>query len=234
MKTSKIIFFSLLGTIALLILAAFIDVRLTGYKNTGAADEISINDTTVSTFSVLMVNNCQALNIINGSSPAISIECFEKTKPAEIKYDIRNDTLFISDIEYSEARNIRLVNLKITGSVKRVMAKNSHFRISQTASDELWIDADKSNIFMYGDTSGNSRLRKLSINAINQSYVSSNNVIADSVLVSLRASKAGLMIKVEKIMGTITSESRLTVTQPNDISLKTDATSHLYINQFER
>jgi hypothetical protein len=230
MKTSKIIFFSLLGTIALLILAAFIDVRLTGHKNTGEAEQISTNDTPVSSYSVLMVNNCQGLNIVNGSSPAINIECFEKTRPVEIKYYVRNDTLFISDVEHSEARNIRLVNLKITGSVKKVMAKNSDVRISQPASDELWIDADKSNIFMVGDTSGNFRFRKLSINAINQSEVISN-IKADSVLVSLRASKAGLM-KVGKITGTIASESSLKVMQPNDISMKTDPTSQLYITHF--
>lgn len=231
MKTSKIIFFSLLGTIALLIVAAFIDVRLTGHKNTGDAEQISKNDTPVSSFSVLMVNNCQVLNIVNGASPAISIESLEKTKPVEIKYYVRNDTLFISDVGHSEARDIRLVNLKITVSVKKVIAKNSHVRISQPASNELWIDADKSNIFMVGDTSGNSPIRILNINAINQSEVISN-VKADSVLVSLRDSKAGLTNKVGKITGTIASESSLKVIQPGDISMKTDPTSQLYITHF--
>ena len=68
MKTSKIIFISLLGAIAFIILAASIDIRITGKRNGDYKADLKRSKQILPSFKALNLNSCKNIQIVRNDS----------------------------------------------------------------------------------------------------------------------------------------------------------------------
>lgn len=230
MKTSKIIFLSLLTAIALLILAAIIDVRLTGKKGNEPVNLVS-NEIPVPPFSVLVVNNCANLALRSGPSPLLKVSSNSKTAP-EISYMVKNDTMTISKVSKVNNNNQPIfVNIEFVSLRKMIVNNSSAIHINVTDLAEFNLDAVSSNVYLNASPE-KYESREIRFNARNHSKISSGNFKARNLGIVLEMSEARMMIKAENINGSISNESHLTILQPAELSMKSDLASILSITQY--
>jgi hypothetical protein len=230
MKTSKIIFFSLLGTIAFLILAASIDVRLTGRKDTERIP-MNVQNSELPPFSAVMIKNSEDVIITTGSSPEMSIEFLKKSQLPEINFFVKNDTLFISDYKQNKrVHEYRIMTLKSTGSLKSILAQNSSFEIMSPDLEDISLSLDSSRVIMRGVPAGKTGYRSLYFNAKNHSRISLMAFRTERIDISLENSTAGLTIKATNLKANLAKGSHLNTLQPDILKLESDQDSQFYID----
>lgn len=221
MKTSKIIFVSLLSIIAFFILAAFVDIRMGSDAGTTAGKKTEKQ--MMPSFKVLCVDEGY-IDLIQNDSSFIEVTWYKDSLPPHVNYSMKGDTLFISDIERSVHVSINSDNL-----LESIRARNSNVTIGQFVSDRLSLDIDGSYIWFNHDKSS---VQKLDISAINHSSVNSVDFMVDSMGVALQNSEMDLSIIAKTINGTLSDSSRMNTRQPEEILLKRDATSEFNVNNY--
>jgi hypothetical protein len=227
MKTSKIIFFSLLTTIALFILAAIVDVRLTGKKGNEPSN-LNTQEIPVGTFSVVVINNCSNISVRPGASPKLKVS---SKNAFEINYKVSADTLTISDANRSNNNNDPIFFTIEFTSLKKLIASNSssiYFNVTDLA--EVEFDAVNSNVYINASP-GKDKPGVIRITGRNHSMITSSDIKTGNLEIVLERSEANLMITAESINGNVYDESRLTILQPADLSMKSDSTSFLSITR---
>lgn len=249
MKTSKIIFISLLGTIALIILATTINIRINGNKgeefpidgNLNAIKKpispfnvpIDVNITAIRkpilSFKVLFLNDCKgvsSISVTQGDSSYIAID-YKKDIPApEVKYTIKQDTLFVKDLKLSG------ITICATSSLNRINMNNSYVSLrgftSDNSSGKLTLVVDQSTVMLYQKRSQNKpSIAVLNIDARNHSSINADNFSVDSLEITLRNSFSTIYAK--KVSGSLSESSRITIKQPFEIALKRDADSKITV-----
>lgn len=220
MKKSKIIFIALLCSIAILILAAFIDIRINGHKN----KKTIVSKQTMSSFNVLCINHSKNIEIIQSDSSYIEVTCNIDTIFPNKIYTIKNDTLMISDIN-----KYKLTKIFFKDSLKSILLINSNITIKHFNYPNLSLNMDKSYIWFHLDKNSTSSFNTLVISARNHSNINTTNFKVDSLGILLHASNADLNIISKKISGTLMDSSRMYTLQPEEITMKKDTTSKIYL-----
>ncbi len=224
MKTSKIIFISLLGSVAFIILAGFIGARLVSTKTEpGVMNRISIPS-----FKVLYIKNCD-VHLSYGDSSFIGVAGKKDFQLSEINYKVSNDTLKISDIRYSHDSYTR-VNIYSTDSLKTIEVVNSDLTIDKFGSKNLQLGSDNSFIRFNHDLEKEFAFHSLSIMAKKHTSIDTDDFKADSLNIFLEKSDAYLQITAMKVYGTLSDSSSVSIKQAGDISLKKDSTSRISVN----
>jgi len=231
MKTSKIIFISLLGGIALLIMAAMIDVRIHGRRNNGGPSDFKVNKQIVPLFKVLRLYNSVNVTLVKNGSSYIEMTSFKDSVVPNLNFKIKEDTLFVSDFEKLTHHNVSIV-IHATDSLVMVQLKNSDIRVERLGLGKLFFDLDQSGLSLNQDTLLKSSFRTLGIVAKNHSRINSSEFRIDSLGLVLQNSEADLEIKATKISGILSDSSRINVRQPGEISLKKDGTSKINVNDY--
>ncbi len=231
MKTSKIIFISLLGTIAVLILAAMIDVRIHGRRNNGGPSDFKVNKQIVPSFKVLSLYNSMNVTLVRNDSSFIEITSLKDSIAPNLNFKIKEDTLFVSDFEKPIHRNMSII-IHATDSLQSIRLKNSDINVGRLGRGGLSFDLDQSELSLNQDTLVKSSFRALAIVAKNHSRINSSEFRIDSLGLVLQNSEANLEIKALKISGTLSDSSRIYVRQPEEISLKKDGTSKINVNDY--
>ena len=234
MKTSKIIFITLLGTIALLILAAMIDVRFTGQKRSEIFNNrLKVNKLDIPEFNVICLNNIKNLALVQSDSSYISMTATMDSITHPINYTIKEDTIWLSDFEKQNSRDVWIA-VYFTNTLKSMQLKNSDLRITKFNSEKLSLDLnlDNSRVYFDADKSKNTAISVLNIVAKNYSYITANGFNVDSLGINLQNSDAQLQIIAKKISGTLSETSKIFIRQPGEISLKIDATSKITVNSY--
>jgi hypothetical protein len=121
MKTSKIIFFSLIAAIVIAVSAAFIDVKLTGISTSSIY--LQITKEPVKPFKVIDISNSNIAMTYNDSF-YIAISSMKDSIPPKLKYLIVNDTLRITDAKIHFPGRI-VINLQPSDSATRIISVNS-------------------------------------------------------------------------------------------------------------
>jgi hypothetical protein len=228
MKTSKIIFISLLVTIALVILAAFADVRLNGTKHIDTTD-LESHNTTIPEFRVLKIKNSALLSISTGSSPSLELKMRTGKIPPEINYSITNDTLTISNVQQHNNGEVLFFNVHATDSLYSIISENSDITVRSGENCDLSIDSDNSKVFISHTTTRKSD-DDLIIHARNNSRISTSTFRIDSLEVFVERSEALLSIQTNFLHGSASGGSFISTRQPLGISFSCDTTSKLLIN----
>jgi hypothetical protein len=231
MKTSKIIFISLLSTIAVLILAAMIDVRIHGRRNSGGPSDFKVNKQIVPSFKVLRIYNSMNVTLVKNGSSFIEMTSLKDSVAPNLNFKINEDTLFVSDFEKQVHRNMSIV-IHATDSLKQIQLRNSDIGVERLGLGKLFFDLDKSELSLNQDTLVKSTSLTLGIVAKNHSRINSSEFRIDSLGLTLLNSEADLEIKAIKIIGTLSDSSRINVRQPEEISLKKDGTSKINVNDY--
>ena len=231
MKTSKIIFISLLGTIAVLILASVIDLRINGRRNDGRKSDFKVNKQILPVFKALRVYNSMNITLVQNDSSYIEVSYLKDSIAPEVDYTIIGDTLMVSDFEKSNHRNVS-VTIHATDSLRSIQLKKSNLRVERIGLGKLFFALDESEIWLNQDTLVKSAFHVLDIVAKNHSRVNSSEFRIDSLRLVLQNSEAHLEIKANKISGILSDSSRIFVRQPSEISLKKDETSKIHVNDY--
>lgn len=230
MKTSKKIFVTLLISIAVLIIAAFVDIRIHGRRiGTGSSEIITKNELTAP-FKVISAVNSRNLKIVDDDSSYIEIAWYKDSIPPKINYKILNDTLIISDMKYLiRSTGYQPVKIHATNSLTAIKLKDSEVSLGNTGSGILSVDLDNSSAWFSQNKSKIQYFSNLSIIAKNNSTANSNDFNVDTLRVFLQNSQSNLQIRAKKIYGTLTDSSTIGFQQTNEIYLKADSTSTIRI-----
>jgi len=231
MKTSKIIFISLLGTIALLILASVIDLRINGRRNDGRHSDFKVDKHLLPVFRALRVYNSMNITLVKNDSSFIEVAYLKDSIAPKVNYTIKGDTLTISDFEKSMHRNVS-ITIHATDSLNMIHLKNTHINIDRLGLGKLFFELDKSELWFNQDTLVKSSFPVLDIVAKNHSRINSSEFRIDSLGLVLQNSEADLEIKARMISGTLSDSSIIRVRQPQEISLKKDGTSKINVNDY--
>jgi hypothetical protein len=225
MKTSKIIFVSLLGMIALVILAGFIGVRL---NVTRSAIDLIVKKDLMPEFKVLYIKNCD-VQLSYDDSSSIVLSAYKEIPLSEINYNFKNDTLTMSDIRYSYESKVR-VKIHSSDSLKNILAVNSDLSIESYGSKNLSIQSDRSNVSLTREENEQFTFHSLNIFAKNHSRISSGELKVETLKIFLEKSEANLEIAALSLNGNLSDSSTIYTHQSAEISLKKDETSRIIVN----
>ncbi len=229
MKTSKIIFVALLSTIALIILAVDLDVRLTGVKgNNFQNNNYKMVKKTVPAFRVLSLNDRGKVELIKSDSTYLELRYSKDSVAPDLKYTFTGDTLNLAG-QKKDSENDLMVRIHTSGNLQRIISKNSKLKIENFNSTGLALDLDDCSLNMFKGESNETSFRSLEINAINHSNIYSNDIRVDSIKINLKKSEARLMVQLQKISGNLTDSSSVSLHQVEDISLKKDKSSEIHL-----
>ena len=231
MKTSNIIFITLLGTIAVLILAAVLDVRINGQKRGDFLSNYKVDRQTIPSFKVLCINNSRNTTLVQNDSAFIEVTYQKDSIAPVLKYTIKEDTLTVSDSERSVYHNFS-IRINATDSLVRIILKNSNIRIERFVYGKLSMDLDRSYVLLNQDQNGKFSLQTFYITAKNYSNVRSNSFKVDTLNIVLHKSQVDLSGIVNKLSGYIADSSGIRILQPREISLKRDSSSNINVNHY--
>jgi hypothetical protein len=232
MKTSKIIFISLLGSIALLMLAAFIDIKINGHqKNTYPSDYFKVNKTVVASFKVLCLNNSEDIELIRNDSSSVETIYQKDSLLPRLNYSITTDTLFVNDSRQSKHKTVRY-KIHSTGNLASIILKNSNLAMSNLCPGSLTLKLDRSNININTDKKGETSLSSIIVDARNHSSLYTGEFRVDSLNLFLQNSEVNIDLITKKIHGTLADSSKIYARQPGEIYLKKDTTSTISLNEY--
>jgi len=231
MKTSKIIFISLLGTIALLILITVVDLRINGRRNDEVQKDFKVNRKALRSFNVLYMSDSRNVSLVQNDSSYIEMTYQKDSIAPKVNYTVKDDTLMISDFEKLIHRNVS-IRIHSTDSLKKILLKNSDISIDRFGKGKLWFDMDQSSLWLNQDTTLKTPILALNIFAKNHSSINSSEFKVDTLGIVLQNSEANFQIRAKVISGSLSDSSKIYARQPEEISLKKDKTSRINVNDY--
>jgi hypothetical protein len=199
MKTSKIIFISLLCAIAIIILATVIELRININKNGDSEREVTnkVDKERVPPFNDLVLTNCSNVTLVQGDSTFMEMNSLKDSKAPRINYKVIGDTLKISDLKL--LKGYSAVKIHFNSSLKGIHLKQSNLNIGALNLEKLAINMDQSAI-LFNDRNKKSIVKSLEILANNHSAVTANIIKVDSLSISLHNSAANIQSTTSEIL----------------------------------
>ena len=226
MRTSKIIFISLLGSIAIVILAAFIDLRITGTRNGIDGPGLSMTKQSIPSFKVLYVTGIN-IELSQNDSSFVEVRLFRNNLSPKLNYRVKEDTLIVSAIDSIRHNNNMAIGIHSTATLNSIFLKNSNIIVQRFVSGKMSLDMDESIAWFNQDKSS---FNTLEIVAKNHSQINTSGFKVDSLGVFLQNSYASFEIASKKLYGSISDSSTLYAGKAEVISLKRDSTSKINLN----
>ena len=227
MKTSKIIFIALLSAIALIILAAIIEVRLTGTKDGEFNGEFKTR-IQLSKFKVLNIIGNNNLDVFQSDSAYFEITSMKDSIVPELRYTITGDTLIIA-AQMVKIETGSLVSIHVNDQLNQIILKKSNINLSNFQISQLSLDLDQSTMNVSQQNNKNASFQHLNIMARNNSQFDADIKI-DTLQVEIHHSEVSSWSTINNLSGSIADSSRLNLRQPQEITLKRDSSSNLNIN----
>jgi len=231
MKTSKIIFISLLSAMALLVLITMVDMRLNGRRNSEIQKDFKMNRKVLRTFKVLCVNESMNTTLIRSDSSYIEVTFHKDSIEPKVNYTIKDDTLMLNNFEMKSHHNGSL-KIHTTDSLKSIQLKNSNISIERFGYGKLSLNLDHSSVWMNQNRDEKYSLHILDVIAKNHSNFNADNFKVDSLGIVLQNSKADIRVYAKKISGSLSDGSRIYARQPEEILLKKDKTSKINVDDY--
>ncbi|MEI6143840.1 MAG: hypothetical protein WCP85_31465 [Mariniphaga sp.] len=228
MKTSKIIFIALLSTIALIILAAIINVRLTGKQDGEFKSEFKTRIQLSQIKSISIINN-NNIELVQSDSAYFEITTMKDSIVPKLKYSITGDTLKIDDQMVKTGRGA-WVSIHVNDQLNQIILKKSYLNLFNFQISQLSVDLDQSNLNVIQQNDKKNSFQRLKIIARNNSQFDATDIKIDSLQVEIYHSEISLWSTINNLRGSIADSSRLSVRQPYEITLKRDSSSNLNIN----
>jgi hypothetical protein len=227
MKTSKIIFFSLLSAIGFIILIAFVDIAIKSHNR----PEIKVNKQLLPAFTIICANNSN-FNLMQGDSSFIETTYMKDSIPPRLNYTIKGDTLVVSDITQSNnTDSYPSIRIFSTDCLKSIILKKSDINVVRLKSAKMTLITDNSSVWFNQDNVMISSFSSLEILAKNHSNINATSFKIDNLSINLQKSEASLAIMAGQINGTLSDSSRVSTRLSGEISLKADKTSMVIINE---
>ena len=231
MKTSKLIFISLVGTIALLILAGMLDLRINGRKFSDINSDFKVKRQSLKLFKTLYITNSMNVTLVKNDSSFLEITCLKDSVTPKVNFSLNDDTLKISNFEKLSHSNAS-IRIHASNSLKRIHLGNSNLNLENFSTEELSLHLDQSEVWLNEGEPLKSKIHFLEVLAKNHSDLNGGQFNVDSADVTLRHSEANLECIAKMLKGSLSDSSRIHARQPLEIWLKKDATSNVNINDY--
>ncbi len=231
MKTSKLIFISLVGTIALLILAAMLDLRINGRKFSDINSDFKVKKQSLKLFKTLYITNSMNVTLVKNDSSFLEITSMKDSISPKVNFSINDDTLKISDFEKLSHSNAS-IRIHTANSLKRIQLENSSLNLENFSTKELSFNIDHSELWFNEGEPHQSKIDFLEISAKHSSNINGGQFNVDSMRITLQHSEVAVEILAKKLYGTLSDSSIIHTRQPMEIWLKKDATSKVNINDY--
>jgi hypothetical protein len=226
MKTSNIIFFSLVGSISAIIMAGAIQLRLTGTTdNTRNTSERKLVDAPLKPFKYLVITETTNLQIKEGAQSGLVVTVGKNDPDAIVKHHQAGDTLFIDQLAFGEDGRSLTGTLTVNpATLKFIGATKSSFSIYDVTVDNLEVNLDESRF--YADASKNMMLGNISVDAVNSDF-SASNVEMDTLNIRLDQSSAYFNNEINKVKAVLKNESSISAPNAGDMEIRKDKTSRI-------
>lgn len=230
MKTSNIIFSSIIGSITLIILSGAIEWRFFGDKNPNrfeiSPDNIEAfkQNIDLPEFQYLVINDMPlSTNIILGGKNEIELILKNKSEASVLDYHIKGDTLFIEGV--NENGSVLLsVNLFMThGQLNGINSNQSGVNINQYNNDSLTLVLNHTTIDIHQPCV----IGSLSIFGTDQSTVNVYSAQVDTLKLDLNNSTVRMQTIINKLQGQMSNHSELDLRDVSDLDFKKDNSSRL-------
>lgn len=231
MKTSKIIFISLLSVIALLILSAGLDIRIDGRQRGDFRDRLKVNRQAVPSFKVLYLNNSKNVELVQNDSSFIVVTSMKDSITPKINYSIKEDTMRLTDFDKRNQPGV-WISIHVANTLENIQLKKSDINIVRFGSGRLSLNLDRSSVWMDQNKDEKYSLHILDIVAKNHSKFDTGNFKVDSLGIVLQNSKADIRVYAKKISGCMYDSSSIWTRQPEEISMKKDKTSKINVDDY--
>jgi len=226
MKTSKILFITLISLGAIYIIAAMIEVRITGKKPGEFSTTLKSNKKELGSFSVLVLNSSRNIRLVESETNYLEVLVPDDSPSAEINYSLSGDTLRINNPQTSEL-SIVFATLHAAKGLKTIYLEDSDLQILKFSSENLSLLLNNSKARFVINKSDYPTIGSLQITAFNKSTVDLNTVNIDTIGILLQNSSARMQIPTKLIKGELSENSELNAQQPSEISVKRDSTSKM-------
>lgn len=246
MKVSKVIFFSLLGSIVILIIASALDLIINGQPKSFSNDQPTLLGTknilirkNVPDFKVLSISNSRDITFVRNDSSFIEIHYLKDSLSKDtitapvVNYAINSDTLKIADFRSPGKRIWVNVKVNYTELLNNIQLKNSSVDIESLSSKKMSIEMDSSAVTA-NERSKESEIGVLNIFGKNKSdfQIRTGKFKIDSLNIVLRNSKAYLYSNENRLSCDISNKSNVRLTeQPLEIVMKKDSTSQFSVRE---
>jgi hypothetical protein len=228
MKTSKIIFISLLSTIALLIFIAFADIRINSHRISDINVYFNKTIQVLPSFKVISMNNSNNVTLCKSDSCSIEITYLKDSKAPRVNYIVKADTLYLTDLRSLNVSNVSL-RIKTTDVLEKVLLRNSMVDFENYNFKNLNFDLDNSQVAGGQDDKLKAAMHSIGITAKNHSDFGLSDFSVDSLHLVFQKSTADLMLNAKKACGSLSDSSRVNLRQSAEISLKKDPSSNINI-----
>jgi|WetSurMetagenome_2_1015567.scaffolds.fasta_scaffold28650_3 hypothetical protein len=233
MKTSKIIAISLIGLIALFILAAFINIRVNGQRLNSNLTRLETSKKVIPSFKVLRVENCDYISFVQSDSSFIEVAWAKDSLAPQVNYALKNDTLLLSGNKYSMFGANSSVKVCFTGSLESIIMRNSTINVEGSGSGEMSFDISESVLNLVQDSGNTYSFKSIDIKAGDHSEVNSNHIRVGNLSLYMQHSNANLeSITDYRLSGMVTDSSVVVINTPSEISLKRDSLSKIQIGSY--
>jgi hypothetical protein len=207
-------------------LIAFVDIKINYHR----LKDTRVNKQTIPSFKILNIKDSN-IDLVRGDSSLIEITSMKDSLTPMINYSVKGDTLMVSDTRHTQNKNNNLsIRIFSTDSLKCIIMNNSDMNINNYNSARINLNMDNSNIWFNQDNKTMSLIQSLDILAKNHSSINSNKFKIGNIEINLQKSDANLEVISNKINGTLSDSSSVSIDLAGKITLKTDSTSKVNVN----
>jgi hypothetical protein len=224
MKTSKIIFISLLSLITIYIVTAMIEVRITGKKQGQYNTSLKVKKIALPAFNTMYLIDNKVFKIFEGDSAFLEIAVPEASEFPGIDYFNNGDTLQIKGFQKSLSDRV-FAAIYVPGKLRNIKLVNSEILIITFNSEDVSFDLDHSKVSFALNRSSYPAFGTMKIKAIDNSSFTANSMAIDTLGIDLQNSQANLTVSIKSLTCDLKYNSKILTKQPMEISLKRDASS---------
>lgn len=223
MKTSNIILSSVIGSITLVIVCGFMQLRLTGETSSRYTEQVYA-DIKLSEFRYLVIKDAVNLTIRPADEVKLLIQNASGQDKPDVAYHESGDTLFIDRIKFGPEDRTLFVTIKTpVKTLEWIGAENAAFSITDFPIRYLNVDLAHSRMTIHAENPVN--MGTLKITGENDSHIHAYQVMIDTIDLHLDQSEAMIQSKINKLKGAMMNNSSLNARDVDEFAFRKDSTS---------
>ncbi|MBT1700141.1 hypothetical protein KK083_24850 [Fulvivirgaceae bacterium PWU4] len=227
MKLSNKILLGFFGFIFLYLTAVFAELRLTGIPNI-MDDKNSIAETAdISGITYLVLSDCnKEVKVIGSDQPRLEVRSFSGALLNKLKYGISGDTLTLSGFQSDISGTVGISVFVPRTGLKGITVKSTSGTIEGLQQESLQLSQNSGRIWMEDN-----KISNIQTDLSNGSTLSISKTPLDTLSARIDGSRLHVLAPVGLVQGTIENNSRLQLSELQEIQVKKDKNSHLFMYQ---
>jgi hypothetical protein len=227
MKLSNKVLLGFFGFIFLYLSAVFAELRLTGVSNVIDHKNSIAETVDLSGISYLILNDCDKdVNITGSDHTRLEVRSLSGSLLEKLKYKISGDTLTLSGFQSKVAGGLRLSVFVAKPGLRGIIVKSSSGTIEGLQQESLQLSENAGRIWM-----SENKISNIQTDLSNGSSLSIAKTTLDTLSARIDGSQLHVLAPVGLVQGSIENNSRLQLNELQEIQVKKDKGSRLFMYQ---